>query len=64
MLRNTNVTFFNDDRYQIKDVERLHRKALWQGYSNKPINKRKFKQYNENNIMKQKHEIRVCRHTI
>ncbi len=46
MLRNTNVTFFNDDRGQIKDVERLHRKALCLVYSNKPINKRKFKQYN------------------
>ncbi len=46
MLRNTDVTLFNDDRGQIKDVERLHRKALCLGYSNKPINKRKFKQYN------------------
>ncbi len=45
ILRNTNVTFFNDDRDQIKDVERLHRKALYLGYSNKPINKPKFKQY-------------------
>ncbi len=27
---------FNDDRDQIKDVERLHRKALCLGYSSKP----------------------------
>ncbi len=37
---------FNDDRDQIKNVERLHRKALCRGYSNEPINKRKLKQYN------------------
>ncbi len=36
----------DDDRYQVKDVGRLHRKAICLGYSNKPINKRKFKQYN------------------
>ncbi len=41
MLRNTDVTFFNDDRDQIKDVERLHRKAICLGYSSKPINKLK-----------------------
>ncbi len=46
MLRNTNVTFFNDDRDQIKDVERLHRKAIHLGYSSRLINKRQFKQYN------------------
>ncbi len=37
MLRNTNVTFFNDDRDQINDVEHQHRKALCLGYNNKPI---------------------------
>ncbi len=47
MLRNTNVTFFNDDRDQIKDVERLHRKALCLGYISKPIHNCKFKQYND-----------------
>ncbi len=41
MLRNTNATFLSDDRDQIKDVERLHRKALSLGYSSKPINKLK-----------------------
>ncbi len=46
MFRNTNVTFFNDDRDQTKDVERLHRKALCLGYNSKPIHNCKFKQYN------------------
>ncbi len=46
MLRNTNVTFFKDDRDQVKDVERLLRKALYLGYSSKPINNCKIKQYN------------------
>ncbi len=36
----------DDDRYQVKDVVRLHRKTKCLGYSSKPINKRKFKQYN------------------
>ncbi len=40
------LPFFNDDRGQIKDVERQHCKALYLGYSSIPINKRKFKQYN------------------
>ncbi len=46
MLRNMNETFFNDARDQIKDLERLHRKALYLGNSSRPINKRQFKQYN------------------
>ncbi len=36
----------DDDRCQVKDVGRLYRKAICLGYSSKPINKRKFKQYN------------------
>ncbi len=46
MLRNTNVTFFNDDRDHIKDVERLHQKSLCLRYNSKPVHNCKFTQYN------------------
>ncbi len=41
----------DDDKYQVKDVGRLHRKAICLGYSRKPIN---------NTILLVHPQIKVC----